>query len=319
MRATRPTIQIDFTDFWPTFDKRDNFFFNLLSQHYCVEITSQPDFLIYGVFGSTHMRYHCTRIQYISENVRPDFSECDYAFSFDYLENNGRHFRLPLYVLYADLHGGIESLLMESALARRARQPKTRFCNIVISNARAPERIEAFNHLSTYKRVDSGGRYLNNLDGPVKDKLDFISHYKFTLAFENASYPGHTTEKILHPMLMGSIPIYWGNPLIERDFNTRSFVNCHEYGSLDRAIERVVQIDSDDELYEQYLSEPYFHGDQINPYADKDRILGHFDHIFSNPIRRVATTMEFKWRVWRWNARRGIARFKSMLRPRGPS
>ena len=96
-------------------------------------------------------------------------------------------------------------------------------------------------------------------------------------------------------------------------------MNCHEYGSLDRAIERVVQIDSDDELYEQYLSEPYFHGDQINPYADKDRILGQFNHIFSNPIRRFATTMAFKWRGLRWNALRGIARFKSMLQPRGPS
>jgi hypothetical protein len=319
MSTTGPVIRLDFADFWPTFDKRDNFFFNLLSQHYRIEITPHPDFLIYSVFGSAHMRYRCTRIQYIAENVRPDFSECDYAFSFDHLDDTRRHFRLPLYVLYADLHGGIESLLMENALVRRACYPKTRFCNMVVSNASAPERIEAFNRLSTYKPVDSGGRYLNNIGAPVKDKLEFISHYKFTIAFENASCPGYTTEKILHPMLMGSIPIYWGDPLVERDFNTRSFINCHEYGSLEDAIERVLEIDSDEALYEQYLSEPYFHDDRINAYAAKDRILGQFERIFSNPVRRVATTMDFKRRVWRWNARRGIARIKSMLRPRGSS
>ncbi len=314
MSVTRPIIKLDFADFWSSFDKQDNFFVKLLSSHYRVEITPEPDFLIYGVFGTTHMGYRCTRIQYISENVRPDFFECDYAFSFDHLEDNARHFRLPLYALYADLQGGIESLLMENAAASRRAYPKTRFCNIVISNANARVRIEFFNKLSAQKHVDSGGRYLNNIGGPVKDKLEFISHYKFTLAFENAPHPGYTTEKILHSMLMGSIPIYWGNPLIGRDFNTSSFVNCHDFASFGDAVERVMQIDTDDQLYRQYLSEPYFQGDCINPYVDAERILGQFDRIFSTRIRRVATTLEFNKRVWGWKTRRGATRLGSMLR-----
>ena len=38
-----------------------------------------------------------------------------------------------------------------------------------------------------------------------------------TIAFENSSFPGYTTEKIFEPMLEGSIPIYWGNPRVDED------------------------------------------------------------------------------------------------------
>ena len=55
------------------------------------------------------------------------------------------------------------------------------------------------------------------------------SQYKFTVAFENNSALGYNTEKLTDPMLAGSIPIYFGNPQIGRHFNTRSFINAHEY------------------------------------------------------------------------------------------
>ena len=41
--------------------------------------------------------------------------------------------------------------------------------------------------------------------------------YKFSIAFENAWYPGYTSEKIVTSMLAGTIPIYWGNPDISRE------------------------------------------------------------------------------------------------------
>ena len=58
-----------------------------------------------------------------------------------------------------------------------------------------------FQRLSRRKRVDSGGRAFNNIGGPIPAgspaKLDFLRAYKFNLAFENASLPGYTTEKIV--------------------------------------------------------------------------------------------------------------------------
>ena len=73
--------------------------------------------------------------------------------------------------------------------------------------------MDFFVKLSKYKQVDSGGRTLNNIGGPVEDKMEFIKDYRFVISFENAEYPGYTTEKIIQPMFVDSIPIYWGNPL----------------------------------------------------------------------------------------------------------
>ncbi len=53
-----------------------------------------------------------------------------------------------------------------------------------------------FLKISKYKKVDSGGLALNNIGYIVKNKLEFIKDYKFTIAFENSSYSGYTTEKI---------------------------------------------------------------------------------------------------------------------------
>ena len=35
---------------------------------------------------------------------------------------------------------------------------------------------------------------------------------------------GYTTEKVVEPMLVNSIPIYWGNKLIGKDFNKSSML-----------------------------------------------------------------------------------------------
>ena len=68
------------------------------------------------------------------------------------------------------------------------------------------------------------GRVLNTLGHRVADKQAFLRDYKFTIAFENESHPGYTTEKIVEPMLADSIPIYWGDPLVGTDFEVESWL-----------------------------------------------------------------------------------------------
>jgi len=71
----------------------------MLSKYYELELTKdKPDFLLYSCFGYDYLKYNCIRIFYAGENVRPNFDECDYAFSFDYPITE-RNFRLPLYRL----------------------------------------------------------------------------------------------------------------------------------------------------------------------------------------------------------------------------
>ena len=74
-----------------------------------------------------------------------------------------------------------------------------KFCNFVYSNSGNCDPIrEAFFHqLCKYKKVDSGGKYLNNIGKAVGDKLQFIKDYKFTIAFENSSCSGLYYRKII--------------------------------------------------------------------------------------------------------------------------
>jgi alpha(1,3/1,4) fucosyltransferase len=251
----KPTLKINFVDFWPVgFDPYNNFFYKLLSTRYNVELTENPDFIIYSCYGNKYLRYNCTRLFYTAENLRPDFTACDYAIGFDYIQRDN-YLRVPLYVLYCD--GDFSQLSASKPSPEEILRSKTGFCNMVVSNPHSKRRIQFFEKLSKYKKVDSGGKHLNNIGGPVADKRAFVRKYKFSLAFENSSFPGYTTEKILEPMQEYSMPLYWGNPLVGRDFNTRSFLNYHDYNSDEAFIERIIELDKNDDLYLQYLREPY--------------------------------------------------------------
>jgi hypothetical protein len=247
-------LKINFTDFWASFNKEDNLFVALLKMYYDVELSDTPDLIIYSCFGFNYMNYDCHKIFYTGENVRPNFKECDFALTFDYESYGDKNLRLPLYRWRGDLE-----IFIQPKDIDKITEEKKKFCCMLVSNPGGKERNLFFEKLSAYKKVDSGGKHLNNMGGQtVADKMEFIKEYKFTLSFENASYPGYTTEKIVEPMVVNSIPVYWGNPLVGNDFNTKSFINVHDYRSFDEAIKRIIEIDNDDNLYRQYLQEPYF-------------------------------------------------------------
>ncbi len=249
----KPKLKIQFSDFWHGFNPYGNLFTHLLNEYYEVELSDQPDILIYSVYDFDFINYKCPKIYYTGENTRPNFRECDYAISFDYDDYGGKNLRLPLYRWRGDLKD-----LCKKKHSEVIAPQKTKFACMVVSNGSCAERNRFFELLNQYRQVDSGGKYLNNVGGPVKDKMQFIKDYKFVLSFENSSYPGYTTEKIVEPMIVNSLPVYWGNPDIGRDFNTKSFINVHNYSSFERAVEEIVRIDRDEQLYLHYLSQPWF-------------------------------------------------------------
>ena len=66
------------------------------------------------------------------------------------------------------------------------------------------------------------------------DKLSTIAEYKFALCFENIKFPGYVTEKLIHCMVAGVIPIYWGAPDIQDFVPPECFINGSEYRSLEK-------------------------------------------------------------------------------------
>jgi alpha(1,3/1,4) fucosyltransferase len=271
-----PLLRLNFSDFWEGFDKSRNAIYDLLSRQYRLELSDDPGVLIYSNYGIDFLKYKCTRVFVTHENLQPNFNECDYSFAFDYIDSP-RHYRLPCYWFYGDMQK-----LVKTKSPDTIRQAKTGFCAFVVSNPYCPERNEFFQRLSRYKRVDSGGRHLNNIGYNVPNKLDFIRRYKFVISFENSSFPGYTTEKIVEPMQVDSIPVYWGNPGIGEEFNAGSFINCHNYRDFDEVIKEIERIDSDDAVYEQYLRQPWFPGNRVPESLTGDAILEQFDRIIDN-------------------------------------
>jgi len=277
------TIKIFFTDFWPGFNPEDNYFINLLRKHYNIILSEHdPDYLFFSVFGYNHFKFKCKKIFFTGENIRPDLSLCDYSFTFDFDTYHGRNYRLPLYVQYDD----VNQLTFKKDPSKILSE-KTEFCNFVYSNPDCKKRINFFKKLSKYKKVDSGGRILNNIGSLVSNKREFLKKYKFTIAFENGEFPGYTTEKIFEPMLSDSIPLYWGNPLVGRDFNSKSFLNYYDYGNDDDFIDRIIEVDRNDDLYKQILNEPYFSDNKVNEFADERNILNKFDEIFNSNVQPI--------------------------------
>lgn len=255
-------IKVNFCDFWPGFES-NNLFLKFLKQYFQVVVDEKPDYLFYSVYGSKHLEYDdCIKILYTGENLVPDFNLCDYAIGFHYLEFGDRYLRFPLYVYYQWHYDFLlrDSLLQHEITNRPDSLVNRKFCNFVYSNNvnSDPVRDLFFTELSKYRKVDSGGRHLNNIGGPVKDKLQFIKDYKFTIAFENSSVPGYTTEKLLEPIIAGSLPVYYGNPLLFLDFEPESFVFVKNRADIDRAIDEIISLDKNDEKYMEMLERNKF-------------------------------------------------------------
>ena len=253
-KMSRKKIKVCFTDFWDVFNPNDNFIMDALKKNFEVTVVSEnPDFVFCSIFGRRHLKYDCAKIYYTGENIIPDFNLVDYAMGFQEISFYDRYLRLPHYVLYpraCKLALAKPTMTDEQLLGRR-------FCNYVVSNAvSCKERGQIIDALSSYKSLDSGGRYHNNVGGPVADKIEFSKGYKFSIAVENSGARGYTTEKIMEAFASQSVPIYWGNPDIVKEFNPDSFICVHDFSTFEEMVEYVRKVDNDDEKYLKMVKAP---------------------------------------------------------------
>lgn len=248
-------IKVQFLDFWKTFNIDTDPLVQALKVNYELDITDKnPDYVFFSCFGYENLKVSekCIKVFFTGENCVPDFNICDYAIGFHYLDFGDRYLRWQEYDPRADKK---HILPVDFDLHR----DKPEFCSFVVTNGNGlPERVRVFNYLSGYKKVNSGGRFMNNIGGCLADKFAFNLRHKFSIAIENSSSPGYTTEKISDAFAARTIPIYYGDPLISRVFNSRAMVNIHEFPSFEDAMKRVIELDQNEELYLQTLKEPAF-------------------------------------------------------------
>ena len=189
------------------------------------------------------------KIAIFTENKIPDFNEADYAISQAHINYLDRYIKFPAFLWYNIK--GIKKM-RQKVLNNPLRK---KFCAAVISNNITSLRIKFINELNKYKKVDMGGKFLNNVGGPVKDKIEFLSSYKFSIAMENSEGDGYASEKIVDSLLSGTIPIYYGDYTIDEYINPKSFILIKNERNIKEKIKYIKEIDNNSTKYINILKE----------------------------------------------------------------
>ena len=104
-------IKIGYNGFWNGFDPEENEILNLITHacmlagfDTCVDL-SDPDITVCSCFNNnenTNINEDSTRLLYLGENVRPDYSHVDYSLSFDISSYSKRNIYAPLWILRSE-------------------------------------------------------------------------------------------------------------------------------------------------------------------------------------------------------------------------
>jgi GR25 family glycosyltransferase involved in LPS biosynthesis len=282
----RKVLRVGFCDMWEAFNPAYNFFTLMLeaAAGEKVHIEGVPadsscDLVVFGPFGDAWKSLPATipKVHFTGENTEPVRGEdvkLNLGFHhFDMTRDD--YLRFPLWLLEIDWFGASAERIQNpkpipleacTRVTPADRTRKTKFCAFVVSNPSNPVRNAAFHWLNEYKPVDSGGRLFNTIGpalfagaggggGEVK-KFEFFKDYKFAITYENNSSRGYTTEKYLHAKAAGCIPIYWGDPAVERDFDLRGAIDARKIQTPEELIEAVRAVDEDDAEWERRFNVP---------------------------------------------------------------
>ena len=300
-------IKINFYNMWGGFFPHDNLITNTLKLKYDVIANLQnetPDIVICQNTESVAAK-NVTRafrgkskiIHWYVESLDrirdPNYTECDFSIT-SCKFNHDKNIRIPLWSMYIDwfnnqYHPGRNQAYLVSPkklITPKEKQTKDKFCSALTNNSlgyRATA-YPQFINFATSKGllVESRGNFCQTcpkLNGDEKDKIDFIKNFKFHLTYDNSDLPGWITEKLIHPMSEGSIPIYWGGIDVEEEFNKDGFIHVRRFDNLDEVHDRVFQIYKNEELFYDIQTQPCFPDNKIPECATPEFILSKLETI----------------------------------------
>ena len=164
-------------------------------------------------------------------------------------------------------------------------------------------RVQLFDDISAYKRVDALGKSRNNVFQKSTDRgsASYLDNavacyrpFKFVICCENQRAPGYVTEKIINAMLANAIPIYFGATDISDHFNPKSFIDINSFHSRGEAIKFIQEVDENDELYCSMLSQPWFPNNTLPSYFNVKYLQNAFAHILQNDYQSQSPKRNIK-------------------------
>ena len=303
----RKTIKIYFSDMK---EEKGYYYLNyikdMLNKNYEFIYEKQnPDYLIFSFYGCSHNdpKYKdAIKIAIYEEGFSPSFLEEDYVFGLAHIFYLDRYFRRSTLIEF------LQSMKLKNIDFREARQKalkgqkRKKFCGTIINYEinRNLFREKFMMELSKYKPIDNGGNILNNIGYNVTDKIQFLNSYKFSMAFEKNSADGFSTEHILYALLAGTVPIYYGDYLIDEYdkswiyftylfilpknskyiyINPNTYILVKNDEDLNEKIEYIKKVDQDEELYKNFLLEDVLIDENIVRKRKKDE-KNYWNHIF---------------------------------------
>jgi len=261
-------LRVAFLDFWPEITD-ENIFLPILKKHFDVEITKDnPDVVIHSIFGGMREtpNYSCKKILFIGENYRAKRYGSDYSISFDPADET--NYRLPLWQFYLILRPELKDKIFGTRIKHESFD---RFCSFVVSNPANFFRNAFFDQLNLYKKVHSYGRFKTNDYGlqqlskgrywrDAKYEFFLKNKHKYSICFEHSSYPYYCTEKLMDTFLAGSIPLYWGDPKINENWNKEAFINVGKLGS--ETLNLLKKLETNKDMFNKIYNEPIFTDEQ---------------------------------------------------------
>jgi hypothetical protein len=272
----------------------DNIFLFLLKKYFDVSVTNVDEgILLYTLVNNDHLNFNNSIKIFHTEE--PGFWDKSNYFEYylqgdrfglsvqdanlvlsSYYINNENNLRFPSFLLYyyqMVLDGRVPNFnyfFKDREITDDSLFDRKFCCYIHRNNRKDMFRVKFLEKLSKYKKVE----IIEHIPGHSYEKTEFVkNNYKFCFGMENNSQDinwktnmkdsnyidvGYTTEKIIEPFCSNTIPLYWGNPLINEDFNSNMFINWHDYKDDELMIEKIIEADTNKEKYFSYLNGTVF-------------------------------------------------------------
>ena len=265
-------MKISFIDFWPNFEKNNNFFLYLLKEIFPKIKVVKPifaDVIFFSDFGELNEKEiyrNKKKVYYTGENLRPNFNKTDYSLSFDFESYENRNFRFPLWMMHIDWFGKTTysnpNWLIPPEFLNSGNpfffKDKEKLCSIVYST-QTEERLKFISNVSKIEKVDVYGKVpgAHFLEEGEYEKISTLATYKFSLAMDNSIYPGYHTEKFLQARVSGGIPLYYGAETVSQDFNPEGYLDITNKDE-DEVIDIINKIISNKSKYSSIVNSPFF-------------------------------------------------------------
>lgn len=266
--------RVKYFNYWDV-NPTDNWLFNFLKSKGF--LTKYPDltisfFSVYGPKYLINLARSDIKILYNAENVYRNrcryaryqdmaLDRVDLAIGFREL-SAPNYLRFPQWVKHMfDADSSEDDIRKRCGELSNLKIPNRNRFAAHVSRHDDPLRIRSgiINALSKIDRVDGAGSFMNNTDELKKqyddDKIEFLKNYTFNICPENTNSQYYVTEKLVHAIRAGCIPIYWGangNPEPEI-LNRDAIIFWDGDGS---TIQKIKELHYSDKKFKEFAEQP---------------------------------------------------------------